>query len=90
MDLAVYDFDSWVGNSPTFIGGRYEYGMTCSSASCSYEQEGTPCLGGTATCGAISVQTRFYPHGGDPSAYTGGVVNDNVERYAGTFAAEKQ
>ena len=89
MDMAVYDFRSWLGDTSTSIGGRYEYALTCTSAICSYEKAGTPCLGGTATCGGISVQTRFYPHGSDPSAYAGGVVNDDAEKYAGAFAATK-
>lgn len=89
MDLAVYDFESWLGDSSTFIGGRYEYGLACTSAGCSYEQAGTPCFDGNATCGGISVQTRFYPHGGDASAYAGGVVNDDAEKYVGAFVAAK-
>lgn len=77
MDLAVHDFWSWLGDSPTSIGGRYNYELTCTSAMCSYEDQAT------------FVETRFYPHGGDPSAYVGGVVNDDAERYAGAFAATK-
>ncbi len=89
MDMAIHDFLFWQGDSSTSIGGRYEYTLACTSAICSYEQTGSPCLDGTATCGGISVQTRFYPHRGDPSAYAGGVVNDDIEKYAGAFAATK-
>lgn len=65
------------------------YPLACSAGGCSFERAGTPCLNGTATCGAISVQTKFYAHEGDPSGYVGGVVNNDYTQYAGAFVAEK-
>ena len=89
MDMSVEDFVAWHGNVQNPIGGRYRYTMQCTGAGCGYHQAGQICENGTATCGGVSVETKFYTHEGDPSGCTAGVLNDDMEKYAGAFAAEK-
>ena len=79
-----------------FAGGWSEssildqsYVLDCTTGGCVYEKAGVSCLGGEATCGSVEVRTQWYAHEGDPSGYVAGVVNDDVEKYAGAFAAEK-
>ena len=66
------------------------YVLNCAAGGCVYEKAGVSCLGGEATCGGVEVRTQWYAHEGDPSGYVAGVVNDDTERYAGAFAAEKE
>ncbi len=59
--------------------GDFEYDMACTTNGCSFESTDA------------NVGAKWYSDdSGDPSAYVGGVVNDEANAYVGSFVAEKE
>ena len=88
MRVDVDAFEYFIPGSATWSADindpSFWYRLSCDADGCSGDD--LPFEGSDET---FDLKVSFYPEGDDDSAWTGGVLNDRANEYAGAFAAEK-
>ena len=88
MRVDVDAFEYFIPGSATWAADvndpSFWYRVGCDADGCGGDD--LPFEGSDET---FDLKVSFYPEGDDDSAWTGGVLNDRANEYAGAFAAEK-